>query len=128
MLTLPATLNVRHPNPDVSIIDIQGEINSSSEHNLLHAYARAQRPGVRAVLLNFDKMLYMNSSGIGLLINLLILANHQGQRLAAASLSPHFQRIFDLTRLREAIPYYPNEGEALAALIEQIDPKGFPNL
>jgi len=120
MLTLPAILNVRPATPDISIIDIQGEVNSSAEQNLVDAYARAQRPGVRAVLLNFDKMLYMNSSGIGLLITLLIKANRQGQRLAAAGLSSHYQRIFDLTRLREAIPYYATESEALEALIEQI--------
>jgi anti-sigma B factor antagonist len=57
----------------------------------------------------------MNSSGIGLLVTLLIRANRQNQRLLAYGLSEHYRQIFELTRLNEAIAIYDNEEEALAA-------------
>jgi len=58
----------------------------------------------------------MNSSGIGLLVTLLIRANRQGQRLLAYGLNQHYRHIFELTRLNEAIHIYDAEAEALAAL------------
>ncbi len=64
----------------------------------------------------------MNSAGIGALITLLNQANRQGQSLAATGFNSHFQRIFDLTRLRDAIPCYHNEHEALAAMQKQPEP------
>jgi anti-anti-sigma regulatory factor len=40
----------------------------------------------------------------------------QGQSLFAVGLNEHFQQIFELTRLREAVPLYSTETEALSAL------------
>ena len=68
------------------------------------------------MILNFQGLDYMNSSGIGLLVTLLIRAQRQKQRLMAAGLSEHYQQIFDLTRLNEAITIYPTVEEAVAAV------------
>jgi anti-sigma B factor antagonist len=57
----------------------------------------------------------MNSTGIGLLVTLLIRAQRQEQRLLACGLSSHYKQIFDLTRLDEAIAIYDSETDALAA-------------
>ena len=116
MLTNAPILTVRYPTPEISVIVIQGEINARAEGQMLEAYSQAEGPGVRSILLNFERMDYMNSSGMGLLITLLIRATRQNRQLAAVGLNPHFQRIFELTRLHEAIPLYPNEAEALTGL------------
>jgi anti-sigma B factor antagonist len=58
----------------------------------------------------------MNSSGIGLLVTMLIRVQRQKQKLLAYGLSEHYQQIFELTRLNEAIGIYGSEAEALAAL------------
>jgi anti-anti-sigma factor len=81
----------------------------------MDAYARATATGARTVLFNFTALEYMNSSGIGLLVTLLIRANRQGQRIGAFGLSPHYRDIFELTRLDEAIHIYDDEPAALAA-------------
>ncbi|NJM40654.1 MAG: STAS domain-containing protein [Anaerolineae bacterium] len=59
---------------------------------------------------------YMNSTGIGLLVTLLVRANRQKQALMAYGLSEHNQRIFNLTRLNEAIRIFKDEGAAMAAV------------
>jgi anti-sigma B factor antagonist len=56
----------------------------------------------------------MNSSGIGMLVTLLVRANRQRQRLMACGLSEHYRQIFSLTRLDEAIGIFANEAEAVA--------------
>jgi anti-anti-sigma factor len=81
----------------------------------MDAYARATASGVRTVLLDFSALDYMNSSGIGLLVTLLIRANRQGQRIGAFGLTAHYRDIFELTRLDEAIRIYDGEPAAVAA-------------
>jgi len=50
-----------------------------------------------------------------LLVTLLIRVNRQKQHLMAFGLSDHYRRIFELTRLNEAIGIYDSEADVLAA-------------
>lgn len=97
-----------------SVLDIRGEITTSSEAALMSAYSEAA--GAKTILLNFAELEYMNSGGIGLLVTLLIRAKRANQRLLACGLSEHYRQIFELTRLNDAIGIYPNETTALRAV------------
>ena len=81
----------------------------------MDAYGRASGDRTRWVVLNFSGLDYMNSSGIGLLVTLLVRANRQKQRLLAFGLTEHYRQIFQLTRLDEAIGIHGSESEAIAA-------------
>ena len=106
---------VRKPNQQISIIDIQGDVTGFAENILMDAFSQASNGSTKAILLNFSGLDYMNSSGIGLLVTLLIRTQRQKQKLMACGLSAHYEEIFKLTRLNEAIGIYPNESDALAA-------------
>ncbi len=110
------SMQVRPAAKNASIIDIEGEVNSFAENALMDAYTEASSKGAKAIVLNFSRLDYMNSSGIGLLVTLLIRVKRQGQRLLACGLSEHYRQIFELTRLNEAILVFPSEQDALAAL------------
>ena len=69
-----------------------------------------------SIILNFSQLEYMNSSGIGLLVTMLIRVQRQKQQLLAYGLSDHYQQIFELTRLSEAITIYPDEAAAVTAV------------
>jgi anti-sigma B factor antagonist len=109
--------DVRYINGSTSVIDIIGEVTGFAENALMDAYTQASKDGRKNIILNFDQLDYMNSSGIGLLVTLLIRTQRQDQCLLAYGLSEHYQQIFELTRLNEAISIYTDEGEALAAAI-----------
>lgn len=106
---------VRAVSPEASVIDIVGSVTRAGEAELTSAYQQASGGRTRAVVLNFEGLEYMNSSGIGLLVTMLVRANRQKQQLYAYGLSDHYQDIFALTRLSEAIHIYPDEHAALAA-------------
>jgi len=108
-------MNVRRVTPTASIIDIQGEVSAFAEQVLMDAYTEANTPTTRAIILNFSGLEYMNSSGIGLIVTLLIRVNRQKQRLLAFGLSEHYRHIFEITRLNDAIKMYVTESNALAA-------------
>jgi anti-sigma B factor antagonist len=109
-------MNVRKINNTVSIIDIEGDVSAFAEDTLMEAYAEASTPTSRTIILNFKGLEYMNSSGIGLLVTLLIRINRQKQRMLAFGLSDHYKHIFELTRLNEAIGIYDTEADVLAAV------------
>ena len=100
----------------IAIIDLQGEVTGFAEQILMDAYAEASNGKTRTIILDFTRLEYMNSSGIGLLVTLLIRVQRQKQMLMAFGLSEHYQQIFELTRLSEAIHIFPDEASALAAV------------
>lgn len=108
-------MNVRQVNATTGIIDIQGEVSAFAEKVLMDAYTEANTPTTRTIILNFSGLEYMNSSGIGLIVTLLIRVNRQKQRLLAFGLNEHYRHIFEITRLDDAIRIYQSEDEALAA-------------
>ncbi len=108
-------MEVRDAAPGVRVIDIDGEVTAFSEPVLMDAFAEASGEGIRAVILNFEGLQYMNSGGIGLLVTVLIRANRAGQQLLAYGLNEHYRQILSLTRLDEAIGIHPDEKSAVAA-------------
>jgi len=103
--------------PGASVIAIRGEVTGFAEEVLMDAYNAASEKDGRVIILDFTGLEYMNSTGIGLLVTLLIRAQRQQQRLLACGLSDHYRQIFDLTRLNEAIGIYDSPAEALAAVV-----------
>jgi anti-sigma B factor antagonist len=96
-----------------AVFQIHGEITGQSEPPVMAAYHLAE--GVKAVVLDFSDLDYMNSGGIGLLVTLLVRTQRAGQRLFAVGLSEHYRQILTLTRLDEAISIQDDEASALAA-------------
>jgi anti-anti-sigma factor len=110
------SLDVRPAAGATAIIDIRGEVTAASEQPLSAAYEQATNEhGAQALILNFSGLEYMNSSGIGMLVTLLVRANRQRQKLAAYGLTDHYRQIFELTRLDEAISIFDDESSALSS-------------
>ncbi len=108
-------MDVRKVNDQVSVIDVKGELTAFAEGVLMDAYNQASGGSVRAIVLNFEGLEYMNSSGIGLLVTLLIRVNREKQRLLTYGLSEHYRNIFQITRLDDAIGIYDSEEAAIRA-------------
>src|SRR2546430_17575629 len=108
-------MNVRHVSSTTTIIDFQVDLFAFAEPVLMDAYTQASSRTTRIIILNFTGLAYMNSSGIGLLVTLLIRVNRQKQHLVCYGLSEHYKHIFELTRLSDVIKLYDTEPEALAA-------------
>ena len=108
-------MNVRKASDKTRIIDVEGELTAFAENVLMDAYNQASDGHVRAIILNFEGLEYMNSSGIGLLVTLLIRINREKQRLLTYGLSEHYKSIFQITRLDDAITICDSEEEAVRA-------------
>lgn len=111
--TLEAT--VRHLN-DVAIIDIYGEINGFAETALNEAYDQAESKDPKTVLINFNDVDYINSTGIALIVSLLARARKSQRQISTFGLSDHYIEIFQITRLADFMTIFPDEASALAGI------------
>ncbi len=108
---------IRRLDGGVSVVDVQGEITGFTEHDMVQAYTKAIKPGVSVIVWNFSMLDYMNSSGIGLLLTLLIRATKQGARMCAFGLNEHYMHVFELSRLNEAIQLFESEEDVMKSLM-----------
>jgi anti-sigma B factor antagonist len=110
---------VRHLNvevrlePDVAVLDLMGEINGFAEEALNTAYAEADAKDTKTILLNFEGVDYINSTGIALIVDLLAKARVSQRRLVAYGLSDHYVEIFEITRLSDFMSVFPDEESAV---------------
>jgi anti-sigma B factor antagonist len=101
----------------VKILAIEGEIDlacSPDLRALLHGYAKKKAP---ALVLDFQGVTYVDSSGLATLIEYVRLAQPFGGRFGLACVSDRVRTIFDLVRLTEFFPIFPTLAEARAALL-----------
>jgi anti-sigma B factor antagonist len=104
---------VRHEN-GAAVVDLIGEINGAAETILNAAYQSADQENPDVVVLNFQKVVYINCTGIALIVGLLAQARKSHRRLVVYGLSEHYQEIFRITRLSDFMQIYEDERSALA--------------
>jgi anti-anti-sigma factor len=99
----------------VAVLRFAGDIASTSKDAVLGTY-QALPKGTTLVLLDFTKVDYINSSGIALVIQLLIDASNSGQKVCAFGLSAHFTKVFTMVGIPKYAGIFPSQAEAMAAL------------
>jgi anti-sigma B factor antagonist len=100
----------------VTILRFEGDIASTSKEAVLGTYQALPKNDVKLILLDFTKVDYINSSGIALVIQLLIEAAAASQKVVAFGLSPHFVKVFTMVGITKYAALFPTQPEALAAL------------
>ena len=97
-----------------TILAFAGDISSASRDSLLNAYHGLK--GTGKILMDFTGVDYINSSGIAIIIQMLLEASKTGtQSIGIFGLSPHFRKVFTMVGINKYAALHNNEGEALAA-------------
>ena len=100
----------------VTVLRFEGDISSTSKDAVLGAYQALPKESAKLILLDFTKVDYINSSGIALVIQLLIEASNSVQKVYAFGLSPHFVKVFTMVGITKHAQLFAGQAEALAAL------------
>ena len=101
----------------VSVLRFAGDITSTSRDVVFGAYQQVP-VATRKLVFDFSKMEYMNSSGIALIIELLMAANKSDRSVQSYGLSPHFQKVFTMVGLNKYTSLHPDEATACAAFAD----------
>jgi anti-anti-sigma factor len=99
----------------VTILRFFGDISSTSRDAVLGTYQSLPEEDRARILLDFTKVEYINSSGIALIIQMLLEANKSGQIIRAFGLTPHFQKVFTMVGITKYTSLYGDEATAKAS-------------
>lgn len=102
--------------PGLAIIDLSGELTAAANVALNAAHVQAEIQNPAMVLLNFAGVSHIDSSGIGLILNLLARTRQSQRSLIAYGLSSRHEQIFKLIGLAPLMNILPDEVSALAAV------------
>jgi anti-sigma B factor antagonist len=98
-----------------AVVDLHGQIDVAANGPLAAAYAEAAGQGPGAIVLNFEGVDYINSTGIALIVGLLARARAEHRDIGACGLTDHYREIFEITRLSDFMGIYADEDSAAVA-------------
>lgn len=98
----------------LSVLRFTGDISSTSKDSVLGAWQTVS--GVTPVLLDFTKVDYINSSGIALIIQMLMEADKSTRKVAIFGLTPHFQKVFTMVGIAKYAGLHKDEPTAVSSL------------
>ncbi|MFN3604232.1 MAG: STAS domain-containing protein [Leptonema sp. (in: bacteria)] len=105
----------RRQSGDVVILDVNGEIDLYNAPEIKDTINKLIEEKKYNVVINLDKVSYIDSSGIGALISSLSnLKKYQGG-LKICNVSGSVRKVFELTKLTSFFEIYDSEQEAIAA-------------
>jgi anti-sigma B factor antagonist len=99
----------------VTILRFIGDISSTSREAVLGTYEGLAEEDRARILLDFSKVEYINSSGIALIIQMLLEANKSGRIIRAFGLTPHFQKVFTMVGITRYTSLFADEPTAKAS-------------
>ncbi|MCX6137759.1 MAG: STAS domain-containing protein [Ignavibacteriales bacterium] len=100
----------------VGIINLMGDVTPFSEKEVMDIYEQLTRENYGNILLNFAEAAYINSGGIAIIISIVTEGRKKNQTIAVCSLTPHFQKIFDMIGLTEYVTLHPTQDAALSSM------------
>ena len=84
---------------DPAVLDLVGDLDGTAADEFLGAARSLLQEEPDRLVLSFDRVGYINSSGIAVLVELLRDAQSAGSPVHAVGLSDHYRYVFGLTRL-----------------------------
>ena len=99
----------------VTVLRFTGDISSASKDAVVGSYHLLDAAAHPLILLDFAAVDYLNSSGIALVIQVLMEASKAGQTVGICGLTKHFSKVFTMVGIPRYASLYEDEGSALAA-------------
>ncbi len=111
-----STLRIsKRDNSGVIILDLAGNIRTNEDYVVFkEAVEGIIHEGKVKIILNFDEVHFINSSGLGRLILAAKKTTDGNGTLKVINLSDNLKGLFSFTKLDNRIPVFASEAEAIA--------------
>jgi anti-sigma B factor antagonist len=106
----------------LGLLDFPRDVTAQTRETAYSAYNELARAKVKAIAFNFSAADYMNSAGIGLVINLVEDATQAGRKVYAFGLGSHYRKLFNMVGLTERITLVADESEFKQKAAEIAEP------
>ena len=102
---------------DKLIVDLFGELDHhSAEEVRVKIDDRIDRDNIRKVILNFDGVIFMDSSGIGVVIGRYKKMKNRDGNLCIAKINRNILKVFEISGIKKLINIFDNLDEAINSI------------
>ena len=98
---------------EVKIVRIEGELDTRTSPDAEAQLTQLMEAGARKVVINFERLAYISSAGLYILLETAKQLQVSGGELRVCSLSDFVQEVFDMSGLDSIVSVSKNEAEAL---------------
>ena len=110
-------VNVREAPGDCYVVDLSGEIDVYTSPKVKDAIGELIDRGVYFLVINLEKVRYIDSTGLGVLIGGLKRVREHGGSVNLVCTNPQIKKIFDITGLVKIFGIFESEDAAMKALV-----------
>lgn len=102
---------------NIIVYTLRGQILLRTEDECRKHFDKiANEKSHSTVILNMSGVGYINSAGVGMIVNCSKKFRENGGRLIICSLVPEVAQLFDIIRLNKLIEIYPDEETAIKSI------------
>jgi len=95
----------------LGVLDFPRDVTAQTRETAYSAYNELARAKLKTNAFNFSATDYMNSAGIGLVINLVEDATQAGRKVFAYGLGSHYRKLFSMVGLTDRVVLVADENE-----------------
>jgi anti-sigma B factor antagonist len=110
-------VNVRETQGESYVVDLNGEIDVYTSPKVKDAIGDLIDKGHYNLVINLEKVRYIDSTGLGVLIGGLKRVREHGGTVNLVCTNPQIKKIFDITGLVKIFGIYDDEDAATKALV-----------
>ena len=108
-----------HEQNGISILELKGKIVGTSVSELREALLpKVENFDAPRVLIDFENVRMIDSSGLGVLIEAHIVAKRRNGRMGAIHIGKHIKNLIVVHRLVHLFEHFDSEEEAVSALLD----------
>ena len=124
MDSIPKTVLTSRIVGDVAVFDVEGELSiTRCPVPTLQDLAKDQLDrGMRKILFNFEKTVFVDSCGVGQLIATFTSAQNVGGSLKLAAVPQRLYLVLKITKIIDIVRVYPDETTALESFAKPPEP------
>jgi len=101
---------------EIAVLALSGNIMGGPDYEKFHSEVRAlMHEGVLSILLDFRRVSFINSTGLGLLMGAKNVLEKAGGRMKICNVSDRVRSIFYVTELHNVFDILPDRKAGLAA-------------
>lgn len=110
-------VNVREAQGQTYVVDLNGEIDVYTSPKVKDVIGDLIDKGHYNLVINLEKVRYIDSTGLGVLIGGLKRVREHGGTVNLVCTNPQIKKIFDITGLVKIFGIYDDEDAAMKALV-----------
>lgn len=112
---MPLTIQSRHVEPDIVVLEMTGKITMGNDCQQVEwTTKRLVQESRKKIVFDLTGITHVDSTGIGIIVMVAGQMKEAGGELRVAGANPHVEQVLKMTNVSQIVPLHPTIGNAVA--------------